>query len=429
MIDCAYIIALKETIDNHHDELVEKFKTLQINCSKIIIFEAVDGRNPVVDFKYDLFDWKLEDCPNDWHNRDLLSGEIGCALSHLKVWKHAQSEKYKKILILEEDFFKIKDIPQEAFEELDNLNWHLCYLGRNEVKPNKASVTANIVVPDYSYCTHAYLLSEAGIKNFINHQFENKIMPVDEFISATFCDHPREDLNFIWKDTKAFAFSTDYIGQLSTPETSKVGHGSIDSLIGLRDFENFDKWTSKYISKSSIIKNYDLIIDEPIDAVIKFPLFNSLFCSELIKEAEKHNKWTRDRHDFYPTCDMLLEDFAMNDVFNAVFKEFVFPCVAHHFKLDGDRWLNMRLENFIVKYSADDQPFLSLHHDQSVLSSILTLNEDYEGGGTYFHRQKKLLKGRTGELSVHPGMVSHKHGARPVSKGTRYIVASFFNID
>ena len=50
---------------------------------------------------------------------------------------------------------------------------------------------------------------------------------------------------------------------------------------------------------------------------------------------------------------------------------------------------------------------------------------EYEGGGTWFRRQKKLIKNNIGYATLHPGNITHKHGARAVTKGTRYIIVSF----
>ena len=204
MIDCIYVIALEETLSTKRQELIDRVGELNLKSEQLILFKAVNGFTPQVDFKWEKFAWKIKDSDNGWWNRDLKAGEVGCALSHLCVWKHAATQKYKKILILEEDFKPVDVLSLTLLEELDQLDWHLCYAGRNKVKPDIKSASANIAVPDYTYCTHAYLLSQAGVENLISHRFENKIMPVDEFLSATFCNHPREDLNFIWKDLKTW---------------------------------------------------------------------------------------------------------------------------------------------------------------------------------------------------------------------------------
>ena len=87
----------------------------------------------------------------------------------------------------------------------------------------------------------------------------------------------------------------------------------------------------------------------------------------------------------------------------------------------------MASEDFLAKYVPHAQGHLSLHHDHSNITALVTLSnfEEYEGGGTYFSHQKKLIKEKQGYVSIHPSNITHKHGARATTKGTRYIIVSF----
>ena len=82
---------------------------------------------------------------------------------------------------------------------------------------------------------------------------------------------------------------------------------------------------------------------------------------------------------------------------------------------------------FLAKYTASAQGHLSLHHDNSDLTCLIQLSsmDEYEGGGTYFKRQKKLVKNGMGWATLHPGNITHRHGGRAISKGVRYILVSF----
>ena len=66
-----------------------------------------------------------------------------------------------------------------------------------------------------------------------------------------------------------------------------------------------------------------------------------------------------------------------------------------------------------------------LHGTVRKLSMTIVLNEDYEGGGTYFPKHKLLLKAKQGVVAIHPGMMTHQHGVRPIIKGERYAMVSF----
>jgi hypothetical protein len=61
------------------------------------------------------------------------------------------------------------------------------------------------------------------------------------------------------------------------------------------------------------------------------------------------------------------------------------------------------------------------------LTNLTQYGKDYEGGGTYFKQQKLLHRGEIGEVTMHPGNITHKHGARPTTGGTRYVIVSFCN--
>ena len=150
----------------------------------------------------------------------------------------------------------------------------------------------------------------------------------------------------------------------------------------------------------------------------------------MIDLCEINGKWTNKRHEFYPTTDMLLTAVGINDVYEKVLKKHCYPAAVDLYALEGKNWESLCGENFIIKYRSDGQPHLSFHHDFSKITFLTNLTQygkDYEGGGTYFKRQKILYKGETGEVTMHPGNITHKHGARPTISGTRYVIVSFCN--
>ena len=74
-------------------------------------------------------------------------------------------------------------------------------------------------------------------------------------------------------------------------------------------------------------------MDEPFDNCFSMPLFTQEFCEKIREEAEHSEKWTVDRHEFYPTTDMLLETISMDRIYYEMLKEFVFPASIFAFKL------------------------------------------------------------------------------------------------
>ena len=441
-VDHVYIV----TMDAQNEEKVRKITDEYLSFGLVVpftIFDAVDGRNPKVDFDWQLFQgWKMRS-DNKYWNREITAGEIGCALSHLSIWKDAFKKGYNKILILEEDFKVLREWNENDIQT--NEEWGLFYLGRNRVGEDQEQITETIVRPGYSYCTHAYMLSRMGIQRLLEQNFEKTIMPVDEFLPATYIEHPRADLSYIWRDTIALALKDDMIGQTSTSETSltenllaEVAPKSVQSFDlnqwqserlypELFDTTDWEGWKRKNLHESAITKEWDLIVDEPIDNVYTFPLFTKEFCEKVIREAEHCAKWQRKRHQFYPTTDMLLTEFGFDEIYHRILVEYVYPMSIHKWHLEGKVWEDLASENFIIKYDASVQGHLSLHHDNGSISCVLALNDDFVGGGTYFEKYKVLHNGKVGHISVHPSVITHRHGGRPVEEGQRFIIVSFCN--
>lgn len=64
------------------------------------------------------------------------------------------------------------------------------------------------------------------------------------------------------------------------------------------------------------------------------------------------------------------------------------------------------------------------------LSSIIYLNDDFEGGLTYYHNFPELaVKPIPGRIVIHPGSVKFLHGVSKVKGNTRYTIASFWGTD
>ena len=181
------------------------------------------------------------------------------------------------------------------------------------------------------------------------------------------------------------------------------------------------------LTNSARLKEWDLVIDEVCGDVYSWPLLTKEFCNHLIIQAETRGQWTERRHEFYPTYDMTLDAIDMQEDYCEILKEYVYPAAIHKWKLEGETWNNLKFENFIIKYLPENQSHLSLHHDYSKITSIVSLNQEFNGGGTYFERQKFLLKNPTGYVSIHPGSITHRHGARPITDGVRYMLVTFTN--
>ena len=192
--------------------------------------------------------------------------------------------------------------------------------------------------------------------------------------------------------------------------------------------DNPAEWERRFLKPELMSDNWELYVHEELLNIYTIPAFTDEFCDFIMEEAEACNCWTVDRHESYPTTDMVLGTIGLGDTYQKVLKKYIWPLSYKLFKLEGNSWLNMSSENFIARYHPYAQYHLSLHHDASQITTVVTLNEDFEVGGTYFPNQNSKLKGKKGDISIHPGQITHWHGGLPVEAGQRYIIVSFCSV-
>ncbi|NVK31711.1 MAG: 2OG-Fe(II) oxygenase [Gammaproteobacteria bacterium] len=189
--------------------------------------------------------------------------------------------------------------------------------------------------------------------------------------------------------------------------------------------KDWNAWTEKYIAPGLREKQFDLVVETLGEDVFSFPLVTEAFSEDMIRFAEKQEKWTTDRHKFYPTTDVTLKELGLDALYSKILAEFAHPVARWVWGLEDPSWISdIREENFMARYRAQDQQHLSVHHDYAEYTFTVGLNTDFEGGGTYFPHQEILGNPRGGYATLFPS-ITHPHGGRPTTKGTRYIIVSF----
>jgi GR25 family glycosyltransferase involved in LPS biosynthesis len=425
-IEKIYVLAI-----NHSPE---KYKDIQkrldaLNLPTEVDFEIINGHNGYTEKlpkNTEVYDnWALSDTDNVFWKNPVGVGEIGCTLSHINIWNKIVKDGINRALVLEES---IKDLNEPS------VDWDFMYLGRYVFdKSEDVNIDNQWVRPGTSYNMHAYMLTQEGAQKLVDYHLERNIFINDEFITATYMTHRRQDIEAMYpnKNIKAISTKEDYITQTSNKETTLVSaHGykekPIPSDIEILNDSNWDAWIQKYISPVMIQKDFELMMDELGPNIIEFPLFTDRFCEEFIQLAETKGEWTMGRHEFYPTNDMLMETLGIKDIYTKVIQQFVAPLATWYWTLEGKGWDNVQDESFVIRYRPDKQGQLSVHHDYSSYTIGVKLNDEFEGGGTFFPKYGvNAIPKRNGNAFLHPGMITHRHGGRPVFSGTRYIAVSF----
>jgi len=430
-VDKIYVILLDHSPEKI-ESIVARLEGLGIPGVPFEIVQAHNGLKDPLPEGYSAYSgWALPESKIAWWNRPLRPGEIGCSISHINVWNKVIEEGHSTVLVLEEDFKVNRSLDGLTNRELANKKlgkWDFCYLGRYSFDDGlNKNITKNLLIPGNSYTSHAYLLTGEGAKKLIKGGLHKNIIPVDEYIPAMYMDHPRPDINSMFKtELNAISTKEDWIGQTSTPQNSTIGHAD-QPYFEILDDSDWNAWLDKYVDPTIRLGQWDLIVDEHRDTnIFEFPLFTKKFCDEAVALSEAMDKWTVDRHDAYPTNDVLLGEIGLNDIYNRVLREIVYPLSIHLWSLEGDGYANMFSENFLARYTTDRQSHLALHHDYSHVTMVVKLNDEFDGGGTWFPKYRILSNPeRVGTATLHPGLVTHHHGARPITAGKRYICVSF----
>jgi hypothetical protein len=63
------------------------------------------------------------------------------------------------------------------------------------------------------------------------------------------------------------------------------------------------------------------------------------------------------------------------------------------------------------------------------ISSVLYLNDDFDGGNTYFTQHDISVKPKQGSVVIFPGDRYYIHGVSEVQNGTRFTVPKFWTVD
>ena len=190
-----YIIGLKDRFDRR-TALNSNFKEFDYEY-----YDAVKGEE--LDIQKLIQDNVISDCIKSPLTGIMTKGVIGCALSHLNVWKKIIDEGHDTALILEDDVFLDTHINtlNSAFDNIKKLNgWDVVFLGKQTVdiinhrtNPNNyqeyvdgiSNFPEDLHKMRYGagfFCAHAYVLSRSGVQKLVEQASKGIDYPIDVFI-------------------------------------------------------------------------------------------------------------------------------------------------------------------------------------------------------------------------------------------------------
>jgi hypothetical protein len=165
------------------------------------------------------------------------------------------------------------------------------------------------------------------------------------------------------------------------------------------------------------------------------PMLDKQTCQMLIDVATTNGRWTTNRHYAVPTNDIPIHtEPNLLKWFYPWMEKQCAPLMMKQFGIDNTNSsvVKQRLyvhDAFFVRYQDSKATnHLPCHCDECTHSFIICLNDDFEGGGTYFHDYNTTLSPKAGEVVSFKGDTL-RHGGDAVTRGTRYIIAAFCYLD
>ena len=141
-------------------------------------------------------------------------------------------------------------------------------------------------------------------------------------------------------------------------------------------------------------------------------------CEDIIDIADNHGKWEPLEYDKFPAYEIRLKELGLWDELEKHWQKHIYPIVERYW--NPIEMYGMR-DAFVMRYSADTQTCLPNHHDASLVTGSIKLNDDYEGAELVFGRQNVSNKDiAVGRAVLFPGQVTHGHECTELLSGVKY---------
>ncbi|XP_055379043.1 glycosyltransferase 25 family member [Condylostylus longicornis] len=226
-LDHIYMINL-ERRPERRSKMELLFKELGLDVE---YFPAMDGKKLNVDIVKKMGINFLSEYEDPYHHRKMTMGEIGCFLSHYRIWEKMVELEHNEVLILEDDirfepYFKDKAI-SVLNQARKHGKWNLIYFGRKRLESEDepwVDGTKNLVHVGYSYWTLGYVINLEGAKKLLASKPLEKLLPVDEFLPIMFGRHPNDSWSSAFENKNLVAFSSAPLILFPTHYTGDVGY-------------------------------------------------------------------------------------------------------------------------------------------------------------------------------------------------------------
>jgi len=194
------------SLDRRQDRMEGCARRLDAVCPHLprSRFSATDGKQTVIRTEEVAESWntarnveyqKMRAVRKGWNDLDtyqvrtlaLSPGERGCAMSHIRAWRHClelAGGGNRPLLVLEDDAAPTADFADTLPRALRALpgDAHVLYLGYSQAADWKREVSPELVESEYVWTTVAYVIWPAGARILLDQLPVNE--PVDNWMAA-----------------------------------------------------------------------------------------------------------------------------------------------------------------------------------------------------------------------------------------------------
>lgn len=212
-----YIINLKKDEDRKKNILIELKKQ---NIENFELVEAIDG-NKLKDEELNLLTYKNKKLINPW-NTKMSPSQIGCALSHIKIYKKFIKSNFQFALILEDDAYFLDKFTEDLKKFiLKNFVYEKQIILLSQLKEFYSQSldkinNYEIVSVTNAFFTHSYLINKEAAKSIINFNYPIKTIADNFVFFKIYCGINITGLNpFLLDQNK-----NEFISTIEAPEKS-----------------------------------------------------------------------------------------------------------------------------------------------------------------------------------------------------------------
>ena len=225
-------------------------------------------------------------------------------------------------------------------------------------------------------------------------------------------------------DYECYIFQTNYANtqklgnQLNNPDTlccPCIYHGNG----GESAMPKFNSLYESFYPQSStlFIPNYNRVEYLNNDMLV-VDFMTQEQCERLIEIADKHGGWGSLSYDKFPAQEIRMRELGLYEEINNHWQEHIVPVVEKYWK--PLQMYGLR-DAFVMRYAMDTQVNLNLHHDASLVTGSVKLNDDYLGAELIYPRQGITNTDiPVGKCILFAGQVTHGHECLPLKAGVKY---------